>query len=151
MDGQTMIPISAGKLRVSQTDTLECQNANFFFQRISLQCPNPSPWTVGCRDRCMKWQQYPSASMSAEGKSSSYTSMSNLCHSFQVICHQMHRNLKMWWMNGLVERQLDRWLMAGGYFYVPSTWYKAKLWFKWISKLLKKNCDLDLSPTTLKS
>ena len=46
------------------------------------------------RPRVIKWQQYPSASISA-----GYISMPNLWHSFQEICQQMRRNLKMWWTN----------------------------------------------------
>ena len=31
-----------------------------------------------------------------------------LCHSFQVTCQQMCRNLKIWWTNGQTDRQTDR-------------------------------------------
>ena len=40
-------------------------------------CTNPSPRMVGRTDECMKWQQYPSASMLAKGKSSGNICISN--------------------------------------------------------------------------
>ena len=95
----TIIPISVDKLKASHLDTSVCQNVDHFFPAISLQYLNSIPWMVRRMDECTKWQQYPSASMSAEGKLSGYINMPFLCHSFQVLCKQMHRNLKMWWMD----------------------------------------------------
>ena len=50
-------------------------NVDHFFQMICLRYPNLIPWMVGQIEEFMKWQQYPSASLSAEGKSSGYINM----------------------------------------------------------------------------
>ena len=47
------------------------------YKQFDRNTKNPSPRTVGQTDKRMKWQQYPLASMSAEGKSSEYISMLN--------------------------------------------------------------------------
>ena len=57
-------------LNVSHLDTSACQIVGHFFQALCMQYTNPSPWMVGRTDERMKWQQYPSASMLAKGKSS---------------------------------------------------------------------------------
>ena len=46
-----------------------------FFQAICQQYQNPSSWTVGQTDECMKWR--PSALMPYRGRLSGYISMSN--------------------------------------------------------------------------
>ena len=90
----TIIPIRVNTLKFRHLDTSACKNAYRFFQAFCLQYPNSIPGMVGRRDKCMKWQQYPLASMSAEGKSFECINMPILCHSFPVICQQMHRNLE---------------------------------------------------------
>ena len=52
---------------IVQLDTWACQFVGHFFQAICPQCTKPSPWTVGHMDECMTWQEYPLASMLAEG------------------------------------------------------------------------------------
>ena len=64
-------------LSVSHLDTSACQIVGHFFQALCMQYTNPSPWMVGRTDECMKWQQYPSASMLAKGKSSGNICISN--------------------------------------------------------------------------
>ena len=70
MNRWTTIPISVDKLKVSYLHTLACQNVDHFFQAICSQYPNSTPCMVRRMGKCTKWQQYPSASMSAKGKSS---------------------------------------------------------------------------------
>ena len=82
-DGGTMIPINMDKLWVSYLDTSAWQNVEFFLQEMSQQPKNPSSWTAERTDERMKWQQYPSASMSAEGMLSGYISMPNFIPLFQ--------------------------------------------------------------------
>ena len=48
-----------------------------FLPRDCPQYQNPSWWTVGRTDERIKWKQYQSASMSANGKSPGYISMPN--------------------------------------------------------------------------
>ena len=55
------------QLSISHLDTWACQFVAHFFQAICPQCTKPSPWTVGHMDECMTWQEYPLASMLAEG------------------------------------------------------------------------------------
>ena len=50
-DGQSIIPISMNKLRLSHLDTSACQNVDFFFQEICPQYQNLSSWTVWRTDR----------------------------------------------------------------------------------------------------
>ena len=107
-------------LSVSHLDTSACQIVGHFFQVLCMQYTNPSPWMVGRTDERMKWQQYPSASMLAKGKSAFLT----LCHSFPVTCQQMCKNLKMWLTDLLTDKRTDRrtWqggTIAGGYCYGP--------------------------------
>ena len=64
-------------LSVSHLDTSACQIVGHFFQALCTQYTNPSPWMVGRTDERMKWQQYPSASMLAKGKSSGNICISN--------------------------------------------------------------------------
>ena len=64
-------------LIVSHLDTSACQIVGQFFQALCMQYTNPSPWMVGRTDERMKWQQYPSASMLAKGKSSGNICISN--------------------------------------------------------------------------
>ena len=64
-------------LRVSHLDTSACQIVGHFFQVLCMQYTNPSPWMVGRTHERMKWQQYPSASMLAKGKSSGNICVSN--------------------------------------------------------------------------
>ena len=64
-------------LSVSHLDTSACQIVGHFFQALCMQYTNPSPWMVGRTDERMKWQQYPSASMWAKGKSSGNICISN--------------------------------------------------------------------------
>ena len=64
-------------LSVSHLDTSACQIVGHFFQALCMQYTNPSPWMVGRTDERMKWQQYPSASMLAKGKSSGNICISN--------------------------------------------------------------------------
>ena len=64
-------------LSVSHLDTSACQIVGHFFQALCMQYTNSSPWMVGRIDECMKWQQYPSASMLAKGKSSGNICISN--------------------------------------------------------------------------
>ena len=64
-------------LSVSHLDTSACQIVGHFFQALCMQYTNPSPWMVGRTDERMKWQQYPSASMLAKGKSSGNIWISN--------------------------------------------------------------------------
>ena len=52
---------------ISHLDTWACQFVGHFIQAICPQCTKPSPWTVGHMDECMTWQEYPLASMLAEG------------------------------------------------------------------------------------
>ena len=65
------------RLSVSHLDTSACQIVGHFFQALCMQYTNPSPWMVGRTDERMKWQQYPSASMLAKGKSSGNICISN--------------------------------------------------------------------------
>ena len=53
------------------------QIVGHFFQALCMQYTNPSPWMVGRTDERRKWQQYPSASMLAKGKSSGNICISN--------------------------------------------------------------------------
>ena len=64
-------------LSVSHLDTSACQIVGHFFQALCMQYTNPSPWMVRRTDERMKWQQYPSASMFAKGKSSGNICISN--------------------------------------------------------------------------
>ena len=64
-------------LSVSHLDTSACQIVGHFFQALCMQYTNPSPWMVGRTDERVKWQQYPSASMLAKGKSSGNICISN--------------------------------------------------------------------------
>ena len=114
-------------LSVSHLDTSACQIVGHFFQALCMQYTNPSPWMVGRTDERMKWQQYPSASMLAKGKSSGNICISTLCHSFPVTCQQMCKNLKMWLTDLLTDKRMDRrtdkrvagGTIAGGYCYGP--------------------------------
>ena len=113
-------------LSVSHLDTSACQIVGHFFQALCMQYTNPSPWMVGRTDERMKWQQYPSASMFAKGKSSGNAFLT-LCHSFPVTCQQMCKNLKMWLTDLLTDKRTDRrtdkrvagGTIAGGYCYGP--------------------------------
>ena len=55
--------------------------------------PIPSSRTVGRTAERMKWQQYPSALSHLDTSACEI-----LCHSFQVICQQMH--MKLWRIDG---------------------------------------------------
>ena len=78
-DGQTNNNIHKHPwmLSVCHLDTSACQIVGHFFQALCLQYTNPSPRMVGRTDERMKWQQYPSASMLAKGKSSGNICISN--------------------------------------------------------------------------
>ena len=69
MNRWTIIPTSIDKLRVSHLDISAYQNLDHFFLAICPQYPNSMPCMVRRMEEYMKWQQYPSASMSPEGKS----------------------------------------------------------------------------------
>ena len=75
-----------------------------------------------------------------------------VCHSFQVIGQQMHRDLKMWWtnrqMDGLTDRQMDE-QVAGGIALSPWTWHRTKCGQTWIFKNVKKSLSVMLWPRPL--
>ena len=71
MDWRIVIYISVNKRRVTHLDTSTYQNVDFLTSNLTAT-PKLKP-----TDERMKWQQYPSASMWAEGKSSEYISMQN--------------------------------------------------------------------------
>ena len=83
-------------LSVSHLDTSACQIVGHFFQALCMQYTNPSPWMVGRTDERMKWQQYPSASMLAKGKSSGNICISNSMPFLPSDLSANVQNLKMW-------------------------------------------------------
>ena len=90
-------------LSVSHLDTSACQIVGHFFQALCMQYTNPSPWMVGRTDERMKWQQYPSASMLAKGKSSG-----NICISNSMPF------LPYWRTNGRTDGRTKEW--QGGHY-----------------------------------
>ena len=106
-------------LSVSHLDTSACQIVGHFFQALCLQYTNPSPWMVGRTDERMKWQQYPSASMLAKGKSSGNICISNSMPFLPSDLSAMCKNLKMWLTDLLTDKRTDRRTdkrVAGGHY-----------------------------------
>ena len=112
-------------LSVSHLDTSACQIVGHFFQALCLQYTNPSPRMVGRTDERMKWQQYPSASMLAKGKSSGNICISN---SMPFLPSDLSANVQKPEneVNGPIDGQTDgrtnEWqggTIAGGYCYGP--------------------------------
>ena len=112
-------------LSVSHLDTSACQIVGHFFQALCMQYTNPSPWMVGRTDEHMKWQQYPSASMLAKGKSSGNICISN---SMPFLPSDLSANVQK--PENVVNRPIDgqtdgrtkEWqggTIAGGYCYGP--------------------------------
>ena len=112
-------------LSVSHLDTSACQIVGHFFQALCMQYTNPSPWMVGRTDERMKWQQYPSASMLAKGKSSGNICISN---SMPFLPSDLSANVQK--PENVVNRPIDgqtdgrtkEWqggTIAGGYCYGP--------------------------------
>ena len=101
----------------------------------------------------MKWQQYPSASMSAEGKSCEYINMLNFMPFLPcALSANEHKP------ENAVKRRTDRRMdgvtdgWPAGYSHVTSTWYRTRCGQKWkLKECIKKSlpfgyCDLDLWP-----
>ena len=106
-------------LSVSHLDTSACQIVGHFFQALGMQYTNPSPWMVGRTDERMKWQQYPSASMLAKGKSSGNICISNSMPFLPSDLSLMCKNLKMWLTDLLTDKRTDRRTdkrVAGGHY-----------------------------------
>ena len=106
-------------LSVSHLDTSACQ------------------WMVGRTDERMKWQQYPSASMLAKGKSSGNICISN---SMPFLPSDLSANVQK--PENVVNRPIDGQtdgqtdgqkggrgaLLLGGIAMAPSTWFRRKMW-----------------------
>ena len=153
-------------LSVSHLDTSACQIVGHFFQALCMQYTNPSPWMVGWTDERMKWQQYPSASMLAKGKSSGNICISN---SMPFLPSDLSANVQK--PENVVNRPIDGQtdgqtdgqksgrgaLLLGGIAMAPSTWFRRKMWKEMKIQKCRKNhiifwrCDLDLWPLTLES
>ena len=106
-------------LSVSHRDTSACQIVGHFFQALCMQYTNPSPWMVGRTDERMKWQQYPSASMLAKGKSSGNICISNSTPFLPSDLSANVQNLKMWLTDLLTDKRMDRGTdkrVAGGHY-----------------------------------
>ena len=74
---------------------------------------------VGRTDKRMKWQQYPSASMLAKGKSSGNICISNSMPFLPIDLSANVQNLKMWLTDLLTDRRTDRRTdkrVAGGHY-----------------------------------
>ena len=153
-------------LSVSHLDTSACQIVGHFIQALCMQYTNPSPWMVGRTDERMKWQQYPSASMLAKGKSSGNICISNsmpFLPSDLSANVQKPENVVNKPIDGQTDGQTDGQksgrgaLLLGGIAMAPSTWFRRKMWYEMKIQKCRKNhiifwrCDLDLWPTTLKS
>ena len=124
-------------LSVSHLDTSACQIVGHFFQALCMQYTNPSPWMVGRTDERMKWQQYPSASMLAKGKSSGNICISN---SMPFLPSDLSANVQK--PENVVNRPIDGQkdgqtdgpksgrgaLLLGGIAMAPSTWFRRKMW-----------------------
>ena len=124
-------------LSVSHLDTSACQIVGHFFQTLCMQYTNPSPWMVGRTDERMKWQQYPSASMLAKGKSSGNICISN---SMPFLPSDLSANVQK--PENVVNRPIDGQtdgqtdgqksgrgaLLLGGIALAPSTWFRRKMW-----------------------
>ena len=114
-------------LSVSHLDTSACQIVGHFFQALCMQYTNPSPWMVGRTDERMKWQQYPSASMLAKGKSSGNICVSNYAIPSQWFVSKCAKTWKCgkqtyWRTNGRTDGRTKEWqggTIAGGYCYGP--------------------------------
>ena len=106
-------------LSVSHLDTSACQIVGHFFQALCMQYTNPSPWMVGRTDEHMKWQQYPSASMLAKGKSSGNICISN---SMPFLPSDLSANVQKpekWLTDLLTDKRRDRRTdkrVAGGHY-----------------------------------
>ena len=119
-------------LSVSHLDTSACQIVGHFFQALCMQYTNPSPWMVGRTDERMKWQQYPSASMLAKGKSSGNICISN---SMPFLPSDLSANVQK--PENVVNRPIDGQtddqksgrgaLLLGGIVMAPSTWFRLRL------------------------
>ena len=108
-----------------------------FFQALCMQYTNPSPWMVGRMDERMKWQQYPSASMLAKGKSSGNICISN---SMPFLPSDLSANVQK--PENVVNRPIDGQtdgqtdgqksgrgvLLLGGIAMAPWTWFRKKMW-----------------------
>ena len=115
-------------LSVSHLDTSACQIVGHFFQALCMQ-----PWMVGRTDERMKWQQYPSASMLANGKSSGNICISN---SMPFLRSDLSANVQK--PENVVNRPIDEQtdgqksgrgaLLLGGIAMAPSTWFRRKMW-----------------------
>ena len=130
-------------LSVSHLDTSACQIVGHFFQALCMQYTNPSPWMVGRTDERMKWQQYPSASMLAKGKSSG-----NICISNSMPFHPSDLSANVQKPENVVNRPIDGQtdgqtdgqkggrgaLLLGGIAMAPSTWFRNEN-----SKMSKKS------------
>ena len=124
-------------LSVSHLDTSACQIVGHFFQALCMQYTNPSPWMVGRTDERMKWQQYPSASMLAKGKSSGNICISNsmpfLPSDLSAIV-QKPENVVNRPIDGQTDGQTDGQksgrgvLLLGGIAMAPWTWFRKKMW-----------------------
>ena len=120
-------------LSVSHLDTSACQIVGHFFQALCMQYTNPSPWMVGRTDERMKWQQYPSASMLAKGKSSGNICISN---SIPFLPSDLSANVQK--PENVVNRPIDGQtdgqksgrgaLLLEGIAMAPSTWFRRKMW-----------------------
>ena len=124
-------------LSVSHLDTSACQIVGHFFQALCMQYTNPSPWMVGRTDERMKWQQYPSASMLAKGKSSGNICISN---SMPFLPSDLSANVQK--PENVVNRPIDGQtdgqtdgqksgrgaLLLGGIAMAPSNWFRRKMW-----------------------
>ena len=151
-------------LSVSHLDTSACQIVGHFFQALCMQYINPSPWMVGRTDERMKWQQYPSASMLAKGKSSGNICISN---SMPFLPSDLSANVQK--PENVVNRPIDGQtygqtdgqksgrgaLLLGVLLWSPQLGLGGKCDKKWkfknVEKIIFWRCDLDLWPTTLKS
>ena len=122
-------------LSVSHLDTSACQIVGHFFQALCMQYTNPSSWMVGRTDERMKWQQYPSASMLAKGKSSGNICISNsmpFLPSDLSANVQKPENVVNRPIDGQTDGQTDEQksgrgvLLLGGM--APWTWFRKKMW-----------------------
>ena len=90
-------------------------------------------WLDGRTDERMKWQQYPSASMLAKGKSSGNICISN---SMPFLPSDLSANVQK--PENVVNRPIDGQtdgqksgrgaLLLGGIAMAPSTWFRRKMW-----------------------
>ena len=139
-------------LSVSHLDTSACPNCRPFLPSALYAIHKP-----------MKWQQYPSASMLAKGKSSGNICISN---SMPFLPSDLSANVQK--PENVVNRPIDRQTdgqtadkrVAGGHYcwgvllWPPQLGLGGKCDKKWKFKNVEKItsfCDLDLWPTTLKS